>query len=133
MTTSVQPRRTRQRAAVADALAESPGFRTAQQVHDLLVERNQRVALATVYRTLQSLAESGEVDSIRTPDGQSAYRSCSQGHTHHHHLICSTCGHTVEIELGSFEGLLADIAHSHGFTAVAHELELFGTCADCAR
>lgn len=114
------------------ALAEVREFRTAQQVHDLLVERGEQVALATVYRTLQSMADGGEVDAIRTPDGTSAYRCCSHGHTHHHHLICRNCGHTVEVELGNVEGLMAAVAHRHGFTGVAHEIELYGLCADCS-
>ena len=114
------------------ALAEVREFRTAQQVHDLLVERGEQVALATVYRTLQSMADGGEVDAIRTPDGTSAYRCCSHGHTHTHHLICRNCGHTVEVELGNVEGLMAAVAHRHGFTGVAHEIELYGLCADCS-
>lgn len=127
-----QPRRTRQRAAVTETLAAGREFQTAQQVHDRLDEGGERVALATVYRTLQSMAEAGEADVIRTPDGQSAYRFCDHRDTHHHHLICRNCGHTVEVEFGAFEGLVAAVAQRNGFTGVAHEIELYGLCADCS-
>lgn len=131
MTTSPTHRQTRQRVAVAEALAGASEFQTAQQVHDRLATGDARVALATVYRNLQAMADAGEIDSIRTPDGQSAYRSCS-GTAHHHHLICRSCGKTIELDLGSFEGLVAGIAQRHGFTAVDHEIELFGLCAACS-
>ncbi len=58
-------RPTRQRRAVAEALASFADFRSAQEIHDLLGRRGEAVGLATVYRTLQKLAEAGEVDMLR--------------------------------------------------------------------
>lgn len=130
--TQTPPRRTRQRTAVAEVLDGLAEFRTAQDLHDLLRQRGESIGLATVYRSLQAMAEAGEADTIRTPDGQAAYRSCGQGTGHHHHLICRQCGRTVEIELDAVEALVATVAQRHGFTDVGHELELFGLCADCS-
>ena len=62
-------RMTRQRSAVADLLKEVDDFRSAQHLHELLRERGQEIGLATVYRTLQSLADGGEVDVLRSGDG----------------------------------------------------------------
>jgi len=124
-------RRTRQRTAVAAVVAELEEFRPAQDIHELLRQRGETIGLATVYRSLQSLAESGEADVVRTPDGQSAYRGCGQASRHHHHLICRSCGRTVEVELEGVEGAIASLAAAHGFTDVGHELELFGLCARC--
>lgn len=133
MTSAAAPqRRTRQRAAVADVLAGLSEFRTAQDIHDLLAARGVRVGLATVYRALQSLAESGEADVVRTPDGQHAYRPCGQARHHHHHLICRSCGRTVEVAFAGLEEVLDAVARDHGFTAVDHDLELFGLCASCS-
>ncbi|WP_232548209.1 Fur family transcriptional regulator [Propioniciclava soli] len=130
--TQTPQRRTRQRTAVAEALDGLAEFRTAQDIHDLLRHAGESIGLATVYRSLQSMAEAGEADVIRTPDGQAAYRSCGQGTGHHHHLICRSCGRTVEFELDDFESLVGTIAARHAFIDVDHELELFGTCAACA-
>ncbi len=130
MTDAIPHRQTRQRAAVSEALAGVEGFRTAQQVHALLRERGERVALATVYRNLQAMAEAGEVDSVRTPDGLAAYRCCAGGH--HHHLICRRCGHTVEVEFDALERTLSELSRAHGFTRVDHEIELFGWCDACS-
>jgi len=105
-------------------------FRTAQEVHARLRDAGDPIGLATVYRTLAQMAEQDEVDCIRTPDGQSAYRRCSTGH--HHHLICRECGRTVEITPPRFEAWASQIATEHGFTQIDHELELFGRCAACS-
>jgi Fur family ferric uptake transcriptional regulator len=124
------PRRTRQRAAVSAAMGRSGEFRTAQEVHAALRESGDSIGLATVYRTLAQLAEAGEIDCIRTPDGQAAYRRCSSGH--HHHLICRGCGRAVEISPPSFEAWADRVAAENGFTQIDHELELFGRCAACS-
>lgn len=130
-TPSTPQRRTRQRAAVAEVLAGHPGFRTAQELHDLLVERGESVGLATVYRTLQSLADAGEADVVRTPDGTNAYSACGQARHHHHHLICRSCGRKVEVEIAEFEDFVDGLAVRHGFTAVDHDVEFFGLCDRC--
>ncbi|WP_028709390.1 Fur family transcriptional regulator [Propionicicella superfundia] len=121
-------RRTRQRAALATLLAGSSEFKTAQDLHGELMAAGEQVGIATVYRTLQLMADAGELDAIRTADGHAAYRSCST--RHHHHLICRDCGKTVEIQAPDFETWAGEIARANGFTDIAHELELFGRCAD---
>ncbi|MFV0406221.1 MAG: Fur family transcriptional regulator [Propioniciclava sp.] len=126
------PRRTRQRSAVAQALDGTAEFRTAQEIHDLLRHQGESIGLATVYRTLQGLADAGDADVVRTPDGQAAYRGCGQADGHHHHLICRECGLAVTIELEGVETAVDAVVRRHGFTQVGHELELFGRCAQCS-
>ncbi len=123
-------RPTRQRTAVVEALASVPDFRSAQEIHQLLGERGERVGLATVYRTLQRMAESGDVDVLRTEDGEAVWRRCSA--THHHHLVCRSCGAAVEVEGPTVERWTRAIAAEHGFAEVSHTLEIFGVCRDCA-
>ncbi len=123
-------RPTRQRRAVVRVLADADVFRSAQDIHQRLRERGDDVGLTTVYRTLTALAEAGEVDVLRTPDGESVYRQCSTGH--HHHLVCRTCGRTVEVEGPAVESWATTTAREHGFAEVEHTLEIFGTCTDCA-
>ncbi|WP_344811010.1 transcriptional repressor [Microlunatus aurantiacus] len=127
--TASPQRRTRQRAAVQDVLAELHEFRTAQQIHDELRRRGDSIGLTTVYRTLQALSESGELDALRTADGETAYRRCSDGH--HHHLVCRSCGRTVEVSGPAVERWANAVAAEHGFREVSHDLEIFGTCGSC--
>ena len=125
-------RMTRQRAAVAQALEGSTDFRSAPQLHELLRATGDGIGLATVYRTLQQLAEGGEVDVLRTADGESVYRRCAR-REHHHHLVCRRCGRTVEIEGPSVEAWAARIGAAQGYADIEHTVELFGTCAACQR
>jgi Fur family ferric uptake transcriptional regulator len=124
-------RTTRQRTAVAAVLDELDDFRSAQELHDLLRHRGTSVGLTTVYRTLQALADGGEVDALRRSDGETVYRRCSA--RHHHHLVCRSCGRTVEVEGVAVEQWADDTAAVHGFTEVSHTLEISGLCADCSR
>lgn len=123
-------RPTRQRIAVAEAMASVDDFRSAKEIHELLGTRGDPVGLATVYRTLQRLAEAGELDVLRTQDGEALYRRCSD--THHHHLVCRSCGRTVEVEGPAVERWTRTIAAEHSFSDVSHSLEIFGTCVSCA-
>jgi Fur family ferric uptake transcriptional regulator len=123
-------RATRQKAAIDAILDEVEAFITAQDLHALLQGRGERVGLATVYRCLQTLADAGQVDTLRTTDGETAYRRCSSGH--HHHLVCRTCGRAVEVEGPGVERWADKVAAAHGFTDISHTLEIFGTCATCA-
>ena len=122
-------RNTRQRSAVSALLGEVDGFHSAQELHAMLRQRGERVGLTTVYRTLQGLADAGEVDVMRPPGGEHLYRRCSEGH--HHHLVCRSCGRTVEVDGPAVEAWADRVAARHGFVDVSHTLEIFGTCAAC--
>ena len=123
-------RPTRQRAAIALALTGSSEFRSAQEIHADLVGSGTRVGLATVYRNLQAMAGDGEVDVIRTTEGEAVYRSCSTNH--HHHVVCRSCGLAVEVTGDAVERWAEAVSAAHGFTAVRHTVEMDGLCADCS-
>jgi Fur family transcriptional regulator, ferric uptake regulator len=123
-------RSTKQRAAIAALLDNLDEFRSAQDLHDELRRRGEGIGLTTVYRTLQSMATAGQVDSLRTDTGESLYRRCSEQH-HHHHLVCRQCGATVEVAGPEVETWATEIAAAHGFTEVSHTIEIFGVCGKC--
>jgi Fur family ferric uptake transcriptional regulator len=126
-----QPLRlTRQRRAVAEVLEDLEDFRSAREIHALMAERGHAIGLATVYRTLQLLADHGAVDVIRASEGgEASYRRCST--SHHHHLVCRSCGATVEVEGPAVERWTRGIAEEHGYAEVSHTLEIFGICSRC--
>lgn len=133
MTTPGKPigvRSTRQRSAISALLDESKGFRSAQDLHAELRDRGDTIGLTTVYRTLQSMADAGAVDVLRTDSGELIFRKCSD--SRHHHLVCRVCGFTVEVEAPEVEDWAAHAGGVHGFTDVAHTVELFGLCAECS-
>ncbi len=118
-------RRTQQRAVIVNALRERGQAVSAQELHSKI----DGVGLATVYRNLGRLAETGEIDVIRRPSGELAYRACSSGH--HHHLVCRECGCVVEIHDCAIEDWATKLARRHGFSRVEHQAELVGTCTAC--
>ncbi|MDQ3788957.1 MAG: transcriptional repressor [Actinomycetota bacterium] len=123
-------RSTKQRAAVANLLEQLDEFRSAQDLHEELRTRGEGIGLTTVYRTLQSLADAGEIDVLRIDSGEAVYRRCSRHH--HHHLVCRACGRTVEVEGPAVEKWAEKVAAENGFSEVSHTVEVFGTCAACA-
>ena len=116
---------------VRQALASAPTFVSAQDLHARLRSAGHKIGLTTVYRTLQAMAARGELDVLNAGDGQQVYRACGSG-THHHHLVCRTCGTTVEVSGPAVERWAEAVGGEHGFTDVTHTVEIFGTCPDCA-
>jgi len=124
-------RNTWQREAVRAALAEREHFVSAQALHAALRDGGSPIGLATVYRALTDLADEGEADSLQQ-EGEALYRACTPG-SHHHHLICRSCGMTVEITADPVEEWARQVAAQHGFTRAEHIVDVFGLCEACSR
>jgi Fur family ferric uptake transcriptional regulator len=122
-------RPTPQRDVVRALFADLDGFHSAQEVYARLRADGGKVGLSTVYRAVQSLADDGELDSVRTDSGEALYRLCSP--QHHHHLVCRSCGRTVEVASRAMEKWAEEVAETHGFVDVTHTVEILGTCAEC--
>ena len=114
---------------VIGALKRQGKFASAQSVYQLLRKDGESTGLATVYRTLQKAAARNTVDVLRKDDGEALYRLCETGH--HHHLVCTSCGKTIEVEGSSVERWANTVAKNNGFRKVSHVVELFGLCAKC--
>jgi Fur family ferric uptake transcriptional regulator len=114
---------------VIGALKRQSRFTSAQSVYQMLRKDGESTGLATVYRTLQKAAAKNTVDVLRTDDGEALYRLCETGH--HHHLVCTSCGKTIEVEGSAVERWANTVAKNHGFRKVSHVVELFGLCAKC--
>jgi Fur family ferric uptake transcriptional regulator len=114
---------------VIGALKKQGKFASAQSVYQLLRKDGESTGLATVYRTLQKAAARNTVDVLRKDDGEALYRLCETGH--HHHLVCTSCGKTIEVEGSSVERWANTVAKNNGFRKVSHVVELFGLCAKC--
>ena len=88
-------RATRQRAAVSGLLDRLADFRSAQEIHEELRRVGEGIGLTTVYRTLQVLADAGEVDVLRTGSGESVYRRCATD-DHLAHIVLDAVAHAEE-------------------------------------
>lgn len=119
---------TAQRLEVLEALDGAAGDTSAQSLHERLRDGGSTVGVATVYRTLASLAEAGVIDAMQH-GAHVHYRLCAPGH--HHHLTCVACHAVIEIRDCDIDDWVSRQATRHGFTEVTHTMELAGTCGDC--
>ena len=128
--TDIKPRMTKQRAAILDVLREG-SFRSAQDWHDRLKSVGAATGLATVYRALQALVDTGDVDTVVTESGETLYRLCSRAERHHHHVRCRECGAADDIDLPSLEAWATQMGSQYGYSRIEHVVELTGVCATC--
>lgn len=123
-------RQTGQRRTLLAFLAQTDRCLSAQEIHAELHERGSSISLATVYRTVARLARSGALDVLMRDDGEATYVQGSR--SHHHHLVCRSCGRVEEISEPMVESWTRDVAEAHGFSDVSHQLTVYGTCSACA-
>jgi Fur family ferric uptake transcriptional regulator len=121
---------TRQKQALSSLLDRTGEFTSAQDLHARLRGSGERIGLTTVYTQLRALAESGEVDTVRSENGEALYRRCTT-HAHHHHLVCRKCGRAVEFDAPELETWSNRLARRHGFKDSEHVMEISGLCETC--
>ena len=87
------------------------------------------IGRATVYRTLKLLVDQGLVCRIVMGDGSVNYRASHQ--SHHHHVVCISCGATEDVSMNDVENVLAGVRGATDFDIVGHRVEVYGICPDC--
>jgi Fur family ferric uptake transcriptional regulator len=122
-------RLTEPRRSLAALIADQDGHFTAAELVAQARTRRLGVGRATVFRTLDTLEELGAIERLDLPSGEHAYVGCDP--VHHHHVVCSSCGRTVEIEDAGLRSVVSDVARQTGFRVDEHRLELFGLCPTC--
>ncbi len=123
-------RATPQRAAVIAALLAQRRYVTAQDLHTALRRVQPHLGLATVYRTLELLIESGLAESFPQPNNEMRYAFCSA--RHHHHLVCRRCGLVAEAPGCSLKAIEEELGRQNQFAITDHALTFFGVCRECA-
>jgi len=86
---------------------------------------------ATVYRTLEFLAENGLAHSAHVGSGHLVYEITKSNH--HHHLICRKCGGEVEIDHSSLEQVYSELEAQSGFRFIDSHITFFGLCPECQK
>ena len=122
-------RMTEPRRSLAALIARQDGHFTATELVTAAKASRPAVGRATVFRTLDLLEGIGAVERLDLPNGEHAYVGCEP--THHHHVICSRCGRTKEIDDAGLRSVVRDVARETGFRVDDHRLELFGVCPEC--
>lgn len=102
---------------------------SAEDVYKTLLEQNEEIGLATVYRVLTQFEAAGLVERHNFEGGHAVFE-LDQG-SHHDHIVCMKCGKVVEFVDSTIERLQHEIADQNGFTLVDHSLTLYGVCQSC--
>jgi len=84
---------------------------------------------ATVFRTLELLAQAGLLDRIHAEDGSRRYAVCAAGH--HHHFVCTACGAVVALSGCGLGPQLQALSRDFNFQVEGHHLEFYGRCERC--
>jgi Fur family ferric uptake transcriptional regulator len=117
------------RRAVADLIEEHGGHFTASELEAAARDRRLGISRATLFRALDLFTELGIVERLDLPTGEHAYVPCAPAH--HHHVICSRCGRTTEVQDSGVAEAVAEIARRSGYRIDTHRLEMFGLCRHC--
>jgi Fe2+ or Zn2+ uptake regulation protein len=123
-------RLTAARRAVAELIAGRNGHFTAADLVGEARARRLGIGRATIFRALDLFTELNLVERLDLPNGDHAYVEC--GRAHHHHVICSSCGRTTDVEDCGMQAVADEVARRSGYRIDAHRLELFGVCPKCA-
>jgi len=99
---------------------------TAAEIQTLASREVPTIGIATIYRSLKSLASDGQIVSVEIPGQPPRYERADKGH--HHHFLCRQCGEVYEIEK-CVEGIKS-IAPPR-FQVDDHEITLYGVCGAC--
>jgi Fur family ferric uptake transcriptional regulator len=122
-------RLTEPRRSLALLIADREGHFTAAELVASARASRLGVGRATVFRTLEVLEELGLVERLDMPSGEHAYVVCEPAH--HHHVVCSRCGRTTEIDDAGLRIVVSEIVRRTGYRVDEHRLELFGLCPAC--
>jgi len=119
------------RRAVVEFLERQDCCRSAQEIHEGIVSSGGAVGVASVYRTLDTLAELRLVQRVDVGDGIARFEQFGgKDEHHHHHLVCDDCGRVEPFTDERLEQALARVAGRLGY-AMQHEVVLRGACGAC--
>ncbi|MGI6226384.1 MAG: Fur family transcriptional regulator [Peptococcales bacterium] len=123
---------TPQRKIIINTFAENmEKHLSAEDVYQIVKYSHPEIGLATIYRTLDLLAELQILKKLNFGDGKTRYEFSEDNDHHHHHLICLECETVTEFEDDLLESLETVISKRNGFKIVDHQLKFYGYCKDC--
>ncbi|KKQ38169.1 MAG: Fe2+/Zn2+ uptake regulation protein [Candidatus Roizmanbacteria bacterium GW2011_GWA2_37_7] len=122
-------RMTQARSSILNLLENTDHPLTATSIHKILKRIGVSTNITTIYRELEFLLEQKIIEKIPLFDTELHYEI--SGRTHHHHLMCTSCGSIQNIVLQSEKGLLEEMHNISTYDIRRHSLAFFGTCPDC--
>ncbi|MBE6877803.1 MAG: transcriptional repressor [Ruminococcaceae bacterium] len=125
----MQTRKTFQKALTLDAVREMKSHPTADQIYAHVAEKYPEISRATIYRNLNQLSETGEIQRFKNPCGADHFE---QMLTPHYHFMCKKCGRITDVELDvNLTELINACQQKTGGTVTDHLLVFEGICENC--
>jgi len=124
-------KKTSQRALIWDALLDSKGHPSVEEIRDGLLKGGHRIGLATVYRNLKILLESGYIRQSKL-EGLTRYEPVIK-QPNHLHFICNSCRSTIEFPSRRIENLIRQVTGEYDFAERYSRYAIFGICKACLR
>lgn len=100
-----------------------------QELYQGLLRKQKRIGLTSIYRTLDLFESLGMVFKIVNGPNMK-YKLCEL-ENHHHHVVCKTCGHVVELDFCDISELSKKVTESTGYQVIDHQLNFYGFCKAC--
>jgi Fur family peroxide stress response transcriptional regulator len=121
---------TPQRVAICKIVLGNHGHPSVQKIYHEVKQSYPTVSLATVYTTLRILKETGLIQELTYPQGQTRYDPNIEPHIN---LICLTCGKIQDVSNPSVKEFITTAAKTSTFIFDAHHIDVFGTCERCLK
>ena len=119
------------RTAVVEVLGRQTCALSAREIDEALRTAGRGVGRASVYRTLETLAELKLVQRLDLGQGDKRYEAHRPSGEHHHHLVCDNCGTIQPFEDPDLERALERLASRVAYKVDEHDVVLHGECGDC--
>ena len=125
-------KQTEQRSTILRTFLETREHLSTDELHRLVKRKDPRIGFTTVYRTLKLLAGCGLASEVLFHDGIARYEH-QYNRRSHHHMVCTSCGSSVEFfsqEVGELE---QEIGRKYHYLTTRHTFQIYGVCEDCRK
>lgn len=123
---------TEQRDTILQTFLETREHLSVNELHRLVQKKDARIGFTTVYRTLKLLAECGLASEVAFHDGIARYEH-QYNRRGHHHMVCTSCGSSVEFFSAEVDRLEHEIGRKYNYETTRHTFQIYGLCEDCRR
>jgi Fur family transcriptional regulator, ferric uptake regulator len=119
------------RLAILELLVKEKGHFSVVEIYSRICLKKQGIGIATVYRTVDLLLETGILRMLTLKGSQPVFE-INRPDDHHHHLICRSCGRIIEFNSCNFKSIAGEIERATRFIIEEHTLEAYGLCPECS-
>ena len=120
----------KQREQILATFIKTRNHPTVNDLYNIIRKKDPKIGLATVYRTMKAICDSGLAGEVDFGDGLRRFEH-KYRHQHHHHLVCIKCGKVIEVTSGQIESLQKKLAKQHNFAPTRDTMKIFGLCSKC--